>query len=95
MKATELMIGDWVYSNYHQAIGTVTTLTRAVLWADVRGYEHQQLKYDEIEPIPITPDMLDKNGLESDSWVTNFRIIHVHQLQHALKLCGMSIEIEL
>lgn len=86
MKATELMIGDKIYVKTYQAIGTVTTLTRALLWADVRGYGHQQLKYDEIEPIPIGPEY---------SWVTNFRIIHVHQLQHALKLCGIAIEIEL
>ena len=66
MKATELMIGDWVYDSYHKANATVTTLTRALLWVSLKDNNHWQLKYDEVEPIPLTAEILKKNGFEEE-----------------------------
>ena len=89
---------------------------------------------NEIEPIPLTAEILEKNGfvLKPDGWIwcdcegiedqnyifiqfrkgcdevrrceinyvnktqaTYYQIKYVHQLQHALKLCGIEKEIEL
>ena len=77
---------------------------------------------DEIVGIPLTPEILEKNGWEerptgyvfytdgkrydnslwyifgNNTFVVNnaeFQINYVHQLQHALKLCGIDKEIEL
>lgn len=98
------------------------------------------LKIEDIQPIPLTPEILEKNGFENDfyedesvadyhtirlegytlkckangwdsalvTWcnghlevVTDFNgevrkdIDNVHELQHALRLCGIKKEIEL
>lgn len=66
MKPTELMIGDWVYDNYHKSQGKVTTLTRAILWVGLKDDDHWQLKYDEVQPIPLTAEILKKNGFEEE-----------------------------
>lgn len=67
MKATELMIGDWVQVpslidnvEYYDAWCKVKQLRDCDL--DVIGFK--ELKYDEIEPIPLTPKILEKNGWE-------------------------------
>jgi hypothetical protein len=119
MKVDEVMLGDIV-----SVSGRPIHVTLAVLnnWSD------------SIEPIPLTPEILEKNGFvkgdtmdfedeiycvelfnihydneERRFWVCNFfeseygtceinhlfQIKHVHQLQHALKLCGINKEIEL
>lgn len=68
MKATELMIGDWVFDNYHQAKARVNTLTRALLWGAVEEkdgfYDDKQLRYKDVQPIPLTEEILRKNGWE-------------------------------
>lgn len=135
MKANELMIGDWV--NYqpgdtpqYMKVGMVSgydvqlDLYReggiemaAQVWFDEEGY---------VQPIPLTPEILEKNGWyipEDGLWyrhdVIGFLIalrtsgaylyadeehdrreffcsIHfVHELQHALRLCGIEKEIKL
>ena len=62
---------------------------------------------DEIVGIPFTPEILEKNGwLPTDEPMVEFfgvgksnrryqRIEYVHQLQHALRLCGIDKEITL
>ena len=68
MKANELMIGDWIYDNYHQAKAKVNTLTRALLWAAVEEkdgfYDDKQLRYVDVQPIPLTAEILERNGIE-------------------------------
>ena len=67
-----------------------------------------------IEPIPLTAEILEKNGFVQDGeswWYKDFRIVlssskgvslvcgrqikfcYVHELQHALRLCGIDKEI--
>lgn len=69
-----------------------------------------------IEPIPLTAEILEKNGFVQDDeswWYKDFRIVlssskgvslvcgrqikfcYVHELQHALRLCGIEKTIEL
>ena len=68
MRANELMIGDWIYDNYHQAKARVNTLTRALLWAAVEekdgSYDDKQLRYEDVQPIPLTTEILERNGFE-------------------------------
>lgn len=107
MKAEDLMIDDWVVvgSGEPFKIGTI---------------DPDFLFWDEVQPIPLTPEILEKNGFikhsKWDEWVhytnlifidftllvdedgfhldiPNARINYVHELQHALRLCGVKIEI--
>lgn len=133
MKANELMIGDWVNlrveeDNFSDNISVTST--------DLGN--HYILKH--IEPIPLTPAILEKNGFhewigddcewryERKYWCTGIYIVvsknepceeagirisidfgenkwgawhalnlynknYVHELQHALRLCGIYEEI--
>lgn len=116
MKANELMVGDYLMHN---------GLPYRVIQVDgiVRdGWILENGEEDCGEPIPITADILKKNGWEerptgyvfytdgkkydnslwyifcSNTFVVNsaeFQIKYVHELQHAMRLCGIKKEIEL
>ena len=127
MKTQQLMLGDWVSHN-----GTPKTVD--VIWGkevslndptQVWGSIYtDKFNEDEIEPIPLTPEILEKNGFRKQdnssgvikldtywlgeeigfrlhSFETGYyqfglaKIKYVHELQHALKLCGMYKEIEI
>ena len=63
MKATELMIGDWVYDSYHK---------KNIKWDYSEMFCSNGIPVigRDLEPIPITPEILEKNdwywGLTSD-----------------------------
>ena len=115
MKANELMIGDWVIgcSGEPFKIGII---------------DPDFLYWNEVQPIPLTPEILEKNGFEykekelglygvttaphyvrddvpfevfcdGEPFAIWFKepvnIKFVHELQHALRLCGIEKEIEL
>lgn len=116
MKASELMIGDWVklskgnwFENRKVELIDIEMIAESVYLA---------------EPIPLTPKILEKNGwmkiavdgvfypkqlkgelpwigyaTNEDSWRFRIRdfceINYVHELQHALRLCGIEKEIEI
>ena len=128
MKANELMIGDWVKTpkGFFQVNGIQDN---DVIGTDYNNGEGADSLFfiDEIEPIPLTADILEKNGFEKQ-WQYNYEyfdddenlnitfnskstnytngaydyidiekgcltinempIAFVHELQHALKLCG-------
>lgn len=138
MKANELMIGDWVYNKHH---GKNIKLTPYDFFTHTHNeFGEQELAPfakptigRDLEPIPLTQKILEKNGFENIGddtyqleekpcwfWVDFFRhtygceydtstyeyeddehrlklygIPSVHELQHALKLCGIEKEIEL
>ena len=126
MKATELMIGDWVLCDgEHYQIAEIGGMV--CIDAEEKLYAF----LEDIEPIPLTPEILEKNGFEKlgyDGWeyklekdnklmysvlwrcdypnalrissysqvygdFNSFHIDNVHELQHALKLCGTENEI--
>lgn len=134
MEAKELMIGDWVQVpslidnvEHYDAWCKVKQLRDCDL--DVVGFK--ELKYSEIIPILLTPEILEKNGFvkfvgsqyvlpkcsagviltkikempnANGIWLvaikngyTDARIVitYVHELQHALRLCGVEKEIAL
>ena len=121
MKPNELMIGDWIYRPdcYDQV--------KEIRHAGVIGIDNMRglITFSELEPIPLTPEILEKNGFHKE-WDEDIILMvcdtiiveignmykiykdgkmylrrvlsplyYVHQLQHALRLCGISKEIEL
>lgn len=136
MEANELMIFDLVRRKedkrtmivvevgYDENIGAITADDR--FYGDFEDYHETQ-----VEPIPITPEILEKNGFVEEEYPIiydrrefelrhgNYRIIvsplndgytriykggylpilnncyinFVHELQHALRLCGIEKEI--
>ena len=78
MKAEELMIGDWVQISepckYHGAIGRIRTLIdhkddetayfKVFLRSNTIHIGIEDICSDDIKPIPLTPEILEKNGFE-------------------------------
>lgn len=153
MNAKELMIGDWVKvkepDRYAGAQGTILSLTSleggyyAINIFDVNyGYLTKDVFNEDIEPIPLTTEILEKNGFDelmsegeevaamfgrkpepTGVWQYGFgrfdsvaympersflrikfmegcqtdiaNIKYVHELQHALRLCGVEKEVEI
>lgn len=94
------MIGDWI--SYGGKPVQVLQLSRT--------------EYEGFEPIPLTPEILERNfpeptdgltwypeegGFNCHTYVPKCEINafglfkYVHQLQHALRLCGIDLEIKL
>ena len=134
MKANELMIGDWVwYNNQPHQIRQLGIFGEnrdgddypAVCVGKPNGVG-LILERNEIEPIPLTPEILEKNGWGKDTyfnesydnedieclslwvgedgknewwWHAGCELVtpinYVHQLQNALRLCGIEKEIKL
>ena len=122
MKATELMIGDWV------------TLNRVDYQWQWTHHDFTASEFNTLEPIPLTSEILEKNGWEYRKYKTDYMVKYdlcvggkncwmhwaigkhnldilrqdekldfynlcvqravipcdyVHELQHALRLCGL------
>ena len=107
MKANELMIGDWVLINdTPRKIQSVNGVDDEIM-ADDELYTLAEDRYhseDKVTGIPLTPEILEKNGNELSIGPSGlyqgaisgvnchieFNIIkYVHELQHALSLCGI------
>ena len=77
MKATDLMIKDWVNS---QLDGHPIQIDEEVFYILIKGYD------DGIEPIPITPEILEKNGwyygLTSDEEEAEYFLDGCHYHRH-------------
>ena len=150
MKANELMTGDWIRvsnvpTNLESKIGKcgrVVELEHYPNYSSIAIKFDSELdvyfceKEDELEPIPLTQEILEKNGFKKEIGVKevvftyddddkNYRLVihpketnycgiytyihidvgcvgieelpleYVHQLQHALRLCGIEKEITL
>lgn len=148
MKANELMIGDWVrianvesnLAMYRDAMVRVCEIYKFDDYEKIKvrvgGNTYKVEVSEELEPIPLTPEILEKNGMnlfnrktnslmeeckhsdifeEDDNyrvelsldydgsirWTINgdeytiMPLDYVHQLQHALRLCGIEKEIKL
>jgi len=115
LTAKDLMIGDWVFDCKNISYNRMTSEALC-------AFEDGQLA---IIPIPLTKEILKKNGFEYDhyyhNWIyneftinyghlideddgdylfiwvadTSVKLTYVHELQHALRLCGIEKEINL
>ena len=137
MKATDLMIGDWVLiNNIPYKIQAIDSIDAEIQADDELYYvgEDRHHSEDKIEGIRVTYEILEKNGfydlntqwyykrflsngcfdihislvyreievsklygvgtdceeVEYDSSIVFDNDIYVHQLQHALRLCGLN-----
>ena len=141
MNASELMVGDYVKVKTDDDTFIkvqIRTLEFDIMWANIDDDETcDAISYDDIEAIPLTQEILEKNGFyeqsedymryfksydenyyfgfESISYCLDTKIAkvikegkqsgvqekvelvcaYVHQLQHALRLCGIEKEIVL
>lgn len=57
MKASELMVGDLLQRTYNHKIVRVHEIKQSCIYTEDNGYE-----YNEVEPIPLTPEILEKSG---------------------------------
>ena len=124
------VIQDEGYTTTHTPIKITTVSENCVSYYSNKLELYITLSSEEIEPIPLTPEILKKNGIlyekqsyyyviENDNdlectyymiqgsqggWAIGVdtgayecsvfdRIKYVHELQHALKLCGIDKEI--
>ena len=144
MKAKELMIGDWVRISHRNKIGKVyrvdETNGNGNGWAAVIDGDYHE---SDLEPIPLTSELLEKNGFErvpqpgcanpyhwmlekyeeeSDGLLFRIKAFNnpfrgmfvsidnpsacetisfgkqiefVHELQHALRICEIELDIKL
>lgn len=131
MKANELMLGDWVvYRGDTEYTSPVRIEGMDILIGALITEDRDDVGFDGIEPIPLTAEILEKNGfrhgdgiekrwynmkiedkkvtlyqsntfyslkIDEGIWpkLNNIYIHFVHQLQNALRLCGIEKEIEL
>ena len=132
MKAEELMIGDYVNVTGKEGLHSVDILELLPRIGKVIGLDEEIVYVDyidyafslgDVEPIPLTSDLLMQNGFEKDPetgecllsdyddtfeiyWIGTILTVqsgygrmelvncqYVHQLQHALRLCGIEKEI--
>ena len=125
MNANEFMIGDWV--QYRDDFNEVTGPYEIDLISNdeiaFKGAWFARVFNNNIEPIPITAEILEKNGFvhyeeDEESFhdkdcvfikqnlgeygvcldkirTTSGTFHYVHELQHALRLCGVEKEIKL
>lgn len=120
MKASELMIGDWVLSRFTGTPGRVK-IESFVCHDSWEDGNHGAFNFNDVEPFPLTEEMLKANGFvrvnsqrydygcpDTDCYVKinpKKNMIHVngrnsncnlywhsfvHELQHALRLCGLN-----
>ena len=123
MEATELMIGDWV-GVFDEGIMKDCRQVDWIRTGEIGMRYHKVWAIGCIEPIPLTPEILEKNGFvfDCDFWIIahprynnvrmvtyystddyvadaflghwafdeNYAIDYVHELQHALRLCGLN-----
>lgn len=131
MKANELMIGDWVQGFVPDTYSRVEAIPGENRLGVISSGGHYIASVaDDFQPIPLTPEILEKNGWKHKYYgiyrqtigetITidiypegcsvedergsqcRYRLRHhlpgpkfVHELQHALRLCGIEKEIKL
>ena len=107
LRILDLMIGDWVLDG--NVYAQVTSITCD---GNIETTHNEHSNIELVEPIPISPEILEKNGfvanrhvypypfkepwvyIDSKSvFVEHLPCVFVHQLQHALRLCGIEKEI--
>lgn len=137
MDATKLMLGDFIKTTdndgWDEKFRNKTCMViglrdedgaiKCDLTDDFNCYVWSEFE-DDFEPIPLTPEILEKNGAHKNKlmgeqrhfeyWIDGFtmlaiydadfsfqinggarKIKYVHELQHALRLCGIEKEIVL
>lgn len=129
LRILDLMIGDWLYykGQFNAFPFKVESITKEKVGYHAESNDHRlyYIRLGECKPIPLTPEILKKNGFKkydelyrldiTEGTFVNvdfkskepFVSVHntcyratpicryLHQLQHALRLCGIEKEITL
>jgi len=66
MKAEELMIGDWVYNHRYWECPIVEIHKNSAI-VIARHYGEEEFLLSDLRPIPLTTEILEKNGFIWDS----------------------------
>lgn len=120
MKVNELMIGDWVMNPNDGKCYKIHTVTACEQTRLSNPYSLTDLEFHLGEPIPLTAEILEKNGFvfrgDNDTMYGEYYLHnqstfaikmfngylvgmcmgedlefdYVHELQHALRLCGLN-----
>lgn len=65
MKANELMLGDWVQGHLPNTPSKVVGIPNEYRLAVVTSNcTYMELSIDDLQPIPLTPEILKKNGFD-------------------------------
>ena len=59
MKANELMVGDWVIHPYYKHPSKIVYFNGSRV-----RVEYEEVEAESLRPIPLTPEILEKNGFE-------------------------------
>ena len=129
MKTNEFMVGDLieVISNDHLKYVRIKEIYQSSILTEESEFESEEIGIDNIKPIPLTPEILEKFGWKYNNYnneteyeeeyyvdengidihinvkkfeircidAVNIQLKYLHELQHALKLCGIEKNIEL
>lgn len=124
MKATELMINDWVIVVEDMNTAYPTRVKEINVYGTMDTIDGDEVLIDGVAPIPLTAKILQKNDIRreilqiwkpsseldanfslllvDDVWIfdyvsiasnlqlTRYKLHYVHELQHALRLCGLN-----
>lgn len=69
LKVTDLMVGDWVmsFSAPHKVVGIRTDMYKPHIKTDMSDTWYEEGIENLLEPIPLTPEILEKNGFELEN----------------------------
>lgn len=111
LEASDLMIGDWVYCRIMNSNARIREICLG--FCNIIT-DHEYVCFADLFPIPLTQEILEKNGWYFDDlvyeWYSNNKAMklygkdcsslsildgsvvvgYVHELQHALRLCGLN-----
>ena len=75
MKVNELTIGSWVLGKYDNEPYQIKGISKTEDYIVAKVFEHGMWqKVDVFEPIPLTPEILKKNGFEFDDVIPECRM---------------------
>lgn len=74
LKVTDLMVGDWVMSfgAPHKIIGVRTDMFEPHIKTDMSDTWYEEGIENLLEPIPLTPEILEKNGFKRENLITSY-----------------------
>lgn len=73
MKATELMIGDWVFIAGSKPF-KINSIYLTDQFERVQETDDVDAKVESLQPIPLTPEILDKNDFEEDDYYFQYTL---------------------
>ena len=92
LRSLDLMIGDWLYykGQFNAFPFKVESITKKKVgyYAEPNDHRIYYLRLSECKPIPLTPEILEKNGFVKES-----RENHGNNLQYCILTDGLWIDI--